>query len=76
MSGNTASPDTPVANSFVAHFPERRVTVVLAITIAVLLAAFVVDVDPVVRYGIGLVVFALYMWWFVSTGVAVLDRGE
>lgn len=47
-------------------------TAVLAVAIVVLLVAFVVDLDPVVRYGILLAVFALYLWWFVNTGVARL----
>lgn len=76
ISDKNASMDTPVAQSVVARFPEIWLTAVLAVALAVLLVAFVVDVEPVVRYGIGLAVFALYLWWFVSNGVAVLDRLE
>lgn len=66
--------DTPVSRSVAARFPEMRGSAVLAVALAVLLVAFVVDIEPVILYGIGLVVFALYMWWFVSTAVAVFDR--
>lgn len=73
-SARTASTDTSVARSVVARIPEIWRSAVLALALAVLLVVFLIDVQPVVRYGTGLVVFALYMWWFVTTVVAVLNR--
>lgn len=71
---STTETDSPLPQSVASHFPNIWVSTILAVALAVLVIAFVVDVAPVIRFGIGLVVFALYMWWFVNTGVAFLDR--
>ncbi|MEF8776558.1 MAG: hypothetical protein V5A43_08675 [Haloarculaceae archaeon] len=73
QSGNAGTEQT-VTHSVVDSVRERRRGAVFAVALAVLVVALVVDIAPVVRFGIGGVVFVVWMWWFVSTGVAVLDR--
>lgn len=72
LSEGTVSPDTPVPDALVALVSEFWLTGVLAVSVLVLLLAFTVDADPGVRFAIGALVFAVWMWWFVSTGVAIL----
>lgn len=74
ISDHDAAANTSMAQSVVARLRDIWLTVILAVALGVLLLAFVVDVDPVVLFGIGLIVFALYLWWFVSTGVGILNR--
>jgi hypothetical protein len=72
LSDGTISTDTPDAHSVVARISENWLTRLLAVSVGALLVAFVVDTPSVVRFGIGATVFALWMWWFVSTGVTIL----
>lgn len=73
-SDRTVATETPVAHSTIARVSKFWLTGALAVSVLVLLLAFVVDTDPVVRFGFGAIVFALWMWWFVSTGVAILGE--
>lgn len=73
-SEDPVSPDAPVAHPVVARVSEFWLTGLLVVSVLVLFLSFLVDTDPVVRFSIGAVVFALWMWWFVSTGVAILGE--
>lgn len=56
--------------------PNRR-NLAAAVAVAVLLAAgYGLVTDPIVRYGVWLAVFAVWMGWFVLVVVEVIRRDE
>lgn len=56
--------------------PNRRNVVALAVVCVLLAITYVFVPDPLVRYGVWLVVFTVWMVWFVLAAVEWISKAD